>query len=900
MRRLVFLNCRLGGVLLLGALAAGPVFGSGPRHQLNIHLAQANNNSPYAFVRAKFEPGEVIDPWAVRFFDQQGKEVSYFVWDSLTWKTAREGRADWGHRYVVLNHHPGNAPEALQMRPGRLELAKLQLPELGAALAAQDEASRQSGDSVCAALYLLRHGVPAFGRENLTLCAYPTRQTDPRCRKLEAKRVEKRLTAAAGGLVLENIPDRPAVRWKGKELFRYTGFKVDDKAAGKEGLLREDTHADPGRPFAIEISEGLITKVQIKGKTNGRAGSDMDWQCTYWLFPEGSYVALKGFSLDNTDGYLGGGLSMAVWEMPRQPHEVHAPTWEQPWWLYQVGDAAFTAVHQFPDTPLTVGYGNNPFNVSTPASFQIWRGEKTKGQGDGLLELNWMYELTDRRTYRLFHPHLDNDGSYDLAEVTDLRKTLMTTGKLTKVPKDATDKNGNLLWPPERVTTLEEALKFVNWRPREDWLYRQYVVGVGENATEAEKGVRQVLGAAAGWVDRPFEEEELAELIVRFSLKKSSQLAPYPHLQAWTMLPEVLRVGDSASVGKVLEGCADPAEVAANAMEMIRKHIAAGGSPIQGTTKGGGEGWHNNPAYFAVDVPVALRFMDHFQLFDLAKHRKQEYRESLMEWADFSLETLGGKPLDWDKLRTSYRALWPNRVVMLIPLMLRAYHETGDEKYARAAKLLFDAVLMNQVEKNPHGYFWAWGYSPQKAEWFDLNYNIAAYDRGIIDFWSEGQLAVIGEERAAQFAAAQARYLVFSGQLLDTLETDSMTAVQSQYPGGIPFAIGQVSLLLYDDYRFYRGLVGDMIRWGVIDDGATLERREGRRNLYTLKIGSRGAVFWAYGIGRDTPSRSQTAREMLARWRSSERLKPKECPPEKMVQIGPLEWTLVAGEAGFL
>jgi hypothetical protein len=58
-----------------------------------------------------------------------------------------------------------------------------------------------------------------------------------------------------------------------------------------------------------------------------------------------------------------------------------------------------------------------------------------------------------------------------------------------------------------------------------------------------------------------------------------------------------------------------------------------------------------------------------------------------------------------------------------------------------------------------------------------------------------------------------------------------------------------------------------MIRWAAIDDGGTVERREGRRNLYTLKIGSRGAVFWAYGIGRDAPSASKTARAMLLRWR---------------------------------
>jgi hypothetical protein len=258
--------------------------------------------------------------------------------------------------------------------------------------------------------------------------------------------------------------------------------------------------------------------------------------------------------------------------------------------------------------------------------------------------------------------------------------------------------------------------------------------------------------------------------------------------------------------------------------------------------------------------------MDHFRLGDLARHSEAEYRTALLKWADFSLKTLGGEPLEWVKFRTSVRSLWPNRAVMLVPLMLEAYAETKEEKYARAAKLVFDELLMNQVETNPHGFFWAWGPTAEKAELFDPNYNVAAYDRGIVDFWSERQLAIIGRERAARFVAAQARYLVMSGQFLDTFETDSMTAVQSHFPGGIPSGLGHVALLLYDDFSFYRGLVGDMIRWGAIDDGGTVERREGRRNFYSMKIGSRGAVFWAYGIGAESPSRSKTAREMLARW----------------------------------
>ena len=91
-----------------------------PGVELKVHLTQANNRSPYCFVRAKFQPGEVSDPWAVRFFDAKGAEVPYFVWDSVTWQVAREGRADWGRRYALVNHAPGDSPEVLAARLGRI------------------------------------------------------------------------------------------------------------------------------------------------------------------------------------------------------------------------------------------------------------------------------------------------------------------------------------------------------------------------------------------------------------------------------------------------------------------------------------------------------------------------------------------------------------------------------------------------------------------------------------------------------------------------------------------------------------------------------------------------------------------------------------------------------------
>jgi hypothetical protein len=328
-----------------------------------------------------------------------------------------------------------------------------------------------------------------------------------------------------------------------------------------------------------------------------------------------------------------------------------------------------------------------------------------------------------------------------------------------------------------------------------------------------------------------------------------------------------LHAGDPEAVRAALQGSADPLDTAAAAIEMIRRHTAAGGDPLQGTTNGG-EGWHNNPAYAAVDVPVALRFIEHFRLWGLAPRRPMQYRDALLKRADFRLETLGGSPLDWDMFRANARRLWPNRLAMLVPLVLRARAESQHPAYAEAARLIFDEALLASTKSNPHGYFCAWGQAPTKAELFDTNYNMAAYDRGLIDIWSAAQWDVIDRVKAASFAAAQARYLVFSGQFLDTPETDNMTAVPSHFPGGIPSGLGLLSLLLYDDFDFYRGLLGEPIRWGVIDDGGAVAHRDGRRNFYTLKIGSRGALFWAYGVGRDTAP-SNTARDMLARWRTA-------------------------------
>src|SRR5262249_16559191 len=186
--------------IILAACALGSPERAGAEgtRELKVHLAQANNNSPYAFVRAKFKPGEVADPWAVRFFDDRGKEVPSFVWDSITWGVARQGRADWGKRYALLNHGPGDSPEVLEARGRKLEATRKALPELAAELEAQEQAVAKAPDSVCAALYLLRYRVPAFGKERLTLRISPDKQVEPKRRTWKGSKLEQRVTVAQG------------------------------------------------------------------------------------------------------------------------------------------------------------------------------------------------------------------------------------------------------------------------------------------------------------------------------------------------------------------------------------------------------------------------------------------------------------------------------------------------------------------------------------------------------------------------------------------------------------------------------------------------------------------------------------------------------------------------------
>jgi hypothetical protein len=766
--------------------------------ELKVHLAQANNDSPYAFVRARFQPGELADPWAVRFFDPRGTEIPYFVWDSITWRVAREGRPDWGNRFALINHAPGDAAEVVEARGRKLEAAKKSLPELGARLEAEEQAARKAPDSVCAALYLLRHRVPAFGKERITLRIYGEKQVEPRRQQWKDEKVAKHVAIKHGMLELRGLPDELGVAWKGKELFRCAGFD----AGGERGTK---SHADPEHPFAIEVLQGVVTKIAITARTAWRQSGTMDWQCTYWLFPEGGYVALEGFSISDPGVYLGGPQKLSVWQADGNFTQQHAPSWEVPWWLHQAGEQGFVAAHLFHATPLTIGFGNNPFAVNAEGAD---RDPKVEAAGNRLT-LAWTHRLNDPAIARLMAPQ-------------PLRR-----------PGDPPPKN-----PP----------KPARWSPKVDWLYRQHVVGVGEKAEAAEAALRSVLGAAAGWLDRPVTEEEVASLMVAM-MPRIATSRESAEIGLLKVVPAVLQ-DDKAALREALRRYKDPVERTDYYINVIRKHVELGGKPSEGRRPNDPdgtprEGWTGNPCYHAALMPCYVRVLEHFEV----PFRQKESHEAILRYADFTLELLGGKPTDFDKLNEVCQTEWPSRVVPIIPLMLHAYTLKPEEKYAKAAKMMF-GNLMRLVERNPHGYWPTWTFKPKAAP-FDTVYNPVGYERGITAFWSDGQLDLIGRETASRFVAAQARWFVFSGQLLDTLEIDNATAIRATQHGGHTSLRNQIGIYLFDDFDFYRGLIADLAAWSAAScqvPGQTDGTGTGAYRSLELSNGGSSMLRWALGI----------------------------------------------------
>jgi hypothetical protein len=126
-----------------------------------------------------------------------------------------------------------------------------------------------------------------------------------------------------------------------------------------------------------------------------------------------------------------------------------------------------------------------------------------------------------------------------------------------------------------------------------------------------------------------------------------------------------------------------------------------------------------------------------------------------------------------------------------------------------------------------------------------------AYERGITSPWSEELLDLFGRDTASRFVAAQARWLVFSGQLLDTLEIDSPTAIRASMHGGHTSIRNQIGLYLYDDFSFYRGLIGDLVTWSAAScqvPGQTDGSGTGAYRSLELSNAGSSMLRWALAI----------------------------------------------------
>src|SRR5262249_56589013 len=128
------------------------------------------------------------------------------------------------------------------------------------------------------------------------------------------------------------------------------------------------TQAHAGRGCTWSVERGLITKLRLRGQGEGRLNGTTNWDCTYWLFPEGAYVGLEGFSLSKPEGYLGGEQVMSLLETigDARPTQTSSPQWETPWYVHQLTPNHFVASHLYRNSPLTVGYDNNPFICGKP------------------------------------------------------------------------------------------------------------------------------------------------------------------------------------------------------------------------------------------------------------------------------------------------------------------------------------------------------------------------------------------------------------------------------------------------------------------------------------------------------------------------------------------------------
>jgi hypothetical protein len=766
----------------------------GPVRTLAVHIVQASGQSNYAFVRANFRPGEVDDPWTVRFFDPRGNEVPYHVWDAVDWQTAREGRADWGKQYPLLQHYPGNDPAVKKARAEKLAWAKRFMPAEAAEMEAIEQAAGKWPRSPCVVLYLLRYRAAPYAKDRLTMKVYAKRQVVPHLLEF----TNKEANVSVGDLAIKGFPRQPEVLWKGKPLFRYAGFK-----AGQT----ESKHPHVQGDYSWTLERGIVTKLRVRSKTEGRMGGGMNWDCTYWLLPEGAYVALEGYSLEQTAGYLGGPQQMSILEAATRVEQLTGPTWPRPWHVEKIGGAGFAALHLFTNAPLSVGYDNNPFIVGA---------DRHKAPDievdDTRLALSWDYQFADRGVFRMLAPDLLRALPAKANHAPPFLMKAMRSGKVGDLPRDMYSKSRE---------HLEEQLKLLRWQPNIDWLYRQYAVGVHEVRDKAEQAVAHAVCAAGGWIDRPCEEERLARLIVDV-VREWGQVAVAEdncNVPTWTVHLLVGEITHRPAVVRAALRFAHP-ESLAKGKAMLERVKAAGIDPrIQKTN----ECMFGNPGYHSSENPRLELLLGYFG------HDKTlpEFRAGLLEWADYILPILAKAPAgpalekgglgggDWNSYREAYMNFWPSRTVLVLPTFLYAHRLTKKDIYKSATVRMMDD-LIKQQNANPLGHWNAWSFQPKTGgRDYDTVYIGATVDRGIWDFYTQKQLKMVGEKRMSNLVAGLCRSTLVGHKFADNGETDNF-ACEASYHGGHPQTRQHAFLMLQDDFDFYRGLVGDMIRWGAM------------------------------------------------------------------------------------
>src|SRR5262249_30876907 len=144
-----------------------------------------------------------------------------------------------------------------------------------------------------------------------------------------------------------------------------------------------------------------------------------------------------------------------------------------------------------------------------------------------------------------------------------------------------------------------------------------------------------------------------------------------------------------------------------------------GKEPIGGPTASN-MAWIGNPAYAALAIGEDVRWLEWLGM----PYRRDEYRKVVQEYADFTLRLFGGDPYEPKRYGERYLREWPSRTTMLIPLMLCAYRQTGEARYAQAARMVYDDVFA-MIDRNPQGFWESWTFNPQGDRVFDTVYNYA-------------------------------------------------------------------------------------------------------------------------------------------------------------------------------